>query len=203
MGTSSKQGVSNFVQFFSLFQFLFIFLPSAFFSFLLAVLIAKYTINGLLLFFFFPKERTGWIWYQGQLIFKGHLYQLMLQRDPMHKNWYVQILIIADYYCSGVIKIWSSSCIFLWVNLIYTDSVYTITVEFMTHVQELEFKFKFYIVVIHSKLTVYTVNIGINLLSLQTALAVKGDAKLALSLFFFFFFFFVTLFFSSFRCHLL
>ena len=44
---------------------------------------------------------------------------------------------------------------FLWVNFIYTNSVYTITIRFMTHMQKLDFKFKFYIIVIYLKLIVY------------------------------------------------
>ena len=34
--------------------------------------------------------------------------------------------------------------VYIWVNLIYIVSVYTITVEWMTYEQNLNFKFKFY-----------------------------------------------------------
>ena len=45
------------------------------------------------------------------------------------------------------------------VSLIYTYNIYTIIVRSMTHVQKLDFKFKFYVVVIHPTLAVYTLSI--------------------------------------------
>ena len=65
----------------------------------------------------------------------------------------IQILVLEQSF--KLVLLWHK----IRINLIYTDGIYTITVGYMTHMQNLNFKLNFGLCVVHLIVKVYTLSV--------------------------------------------